>query len=72
MENRFLTEEEACQLLHISREAMLKFKRDPVNAPPALKVGRRYLYDIEKLITWAEKNFKRHLQKLPTQNGGRT
>ena len=57
-----LREEEACRLLRISREAILRFKRDQVNPIPHLKVGRRFLYEEHEVIGWAKRSAKRDSQ----------
>ena len=49
------TEAEAMRFLRVSREAMLKFRRDSLDPIPHAKVGRRYLYDLRKVLAWAER-----------------
>ncbi len=50
---RLFTEAEICRHLKICRSAIYKYKfclPDPI---PFYKVGRRYLYDLEKVCRWA-------------------
>lgn len=56
---RLLTEAEICELLRVSREAVLKFRRHPNDPIPCLKAGRRYLYDTGKVLRWAERQADR-------------
>ncbi len=63
MAESLLTEEEICTLLRVSREATLKFRRDPVDPIPHMKAGRRYLYEKTKVLKWAERNAKRDNNK---------
>ena len=50
---KLLTEDEVARLLRVSREAILKFKRDKLNPIPCLRVGRRYLYEECEVLEWA-------------------
>lgn len=61
MTQQLLTEEEACRALRISRDGILRCKRaeDPI---PHFKVGRRFLYDLDKVLRWAERQAKRSSQ----------
>ena len=61
MDQPLLTEEEMCRVLRISRDGILRCKRaeDPI---PHFKVGRRFLYDLEKVLRWAERQAKRASQ----------
>jgi excisionase family DNA binding protein len=57
--NRPLTEDEVCELLRISKETLLKAKRDPLDPIPYKKVGRRYLYDRTEVMRWATRQGER-------------
>jgi excisionase family DNA binding protein len=59
MPRALLTEKEACEFLRISREAILKFRRDMKDPIPYLKVGRRYLYEESEVVKWAKRNARR-------------
>jgi helix-turn-helix protein len=56
---RLLTEEEAAGFLRVSREAILRLKRDEVDPIPCYKVGRRYLYDPKEVLRWARRRADR-------------
>ncbi len=53
---KLLTEVELCELLRVSREAVLKFRRDTVDPIPHFKAGRRYLYDEGEVLKWAKRS----------------
>jgi hypothetical protein len=53
------TEAEILLHLRISRAGLQKFRRDPSDPIPFLKVGRRHLYDITKVEKWAERQARR-------------
>ena len=59
-----LTEEEICELLRVSREAILKFKRDPIDPIPCFKAGRRFLYDQNQVLRWAKRHADRALRSF--------
>ena len=69
MRKSLLTEEEACKFLRISREAILKFKRDTVDPIPHLKAGRQSLYEESEILKWAKRNARRAAKRC--RNGGR-
>jgi len=56
---RFLTEVEACELYHVSREGLKKLRSDPIDPLPHLLVGRRILYDPKTLECWARRRAER-------------
>lgn len=58
-----LTEAEASQFLRVSREAVLRFKRDPVDPIPCYKAGRRFLFDAAEILKWAKRQAQRAYQK---------
>lgn len=62
MSSPLLTEAELAKLLHIGRNTLTRLKRDPVNPIPCLKVGRRYLYDLNKVKAWMARNAERDLR----------
>lgn len=64
MPTALLTEQEACELLRVSREAILKFKRDSLDPIPFLKAGRRYLYDEAEIMKWAKRNARRAAKRF--------
>jgi hypothetical protein len=61
MNTELLPETRIMELLNVSRSAMQRFRRGTKNDPPIpfLRVGRRYLYQWDKVITWAERNARR-------------
>jgi len=63
-EEKLLTEDEICEWLHISKECLLKLKRDPLDPLPYMKVGRRFLFDPEKVTKWGERQAKRYREAL--------
>jgi hypothetical protein len=54
-----MTEAEACRFLRVSRVAILKFRRNPLDPIPCFKVGRRYLYERGDLLKWAKRQATR-------------
>lgn len=60
---QLMTEEEACDFLRVSREAIFKFRRDQVDPIPCFKAGRRYLYDPSEVLRWAKRQAERVLKK---------
>lgn len=56
---KLLTEEEACDFLRVSRDALAKFRRDKADPLPFMKAGRRYLYLESELISWAKRQARR-------------
>ncbi len=56
---RLLTEEEVCELLRVSRDAISKFRHDRLDPIPCFRAGRRWLYDREKVLRWAARAAKR-------------
>ena len=54
-----LTEAETSRFLRVSRVAILKFRRDPVDPIPCFKIGRRYLYDPAEILRWAKRQAAR-------------
>jgi hypothetical protein len=63
-----LTEEELCIIFHVSRETILKSKRDPIDPIPCHKFKRRYLYDLAEVLRWTKRSAERALRpyrKIP-------
>lgn len=61
-----MTEAEACRFLRVSRVAVLKFRRNPLDPIPCFKVGRRYLYERGDLLKWAKRQAARaHREHRP-------
>lgn len=56
---QYLTEEQVIQLTHSSRFGLKKFRNRDHDAIPFLKMGRRYLYDPEKIEAWMEREAHR-------------
>jgi len=56
---RFMTENQLCALLHVGRDAVRRFRRDRLDPLPAMKVGRRYVYDPDAIRRWAERHAER-------------
>jgi hypothetical protein len=56
---RFFKEAEICQILKVCRSAIYKYKFGIPDPIPFLKVGRRYLYDLEKVCRWAQREAAR-------------
>lgn len=52
---QLLTEEQLCRLFRVSRDAVLRFKRDPLDPIPFLKLGRRYLFELDAVLRWARR-----------------
>ncbi|MGH7754075.1 MAG: hypothetical protein ACREN5_14815 [Gemmatimonadales bacterium] len=44
-----------CARLSVSRKAVQRFRQDPVDPIPCLKVGRRFLYRVEEVEGWARR-----------------
>lgn len=65
----FLTEEEVCEWLHISREGLLRLKRDKLDPIPARKYGRRFVYLESEVKKWGERQYRRYRDR--TQEGYR-
>ena len=61
--NNFLTEVELIEWLHISREAVLKFRKDPEDPIPFLMAGRRYLYEPTEIVKWMRRQAQRKMPK---------
>ena len=61
-ETSLLTLDEISSLLRVNRESIRKFMKaeDPL---PFMKVGRRYLFNPEKVFRWAERQGKRSLSE---------
>ena len=60
-----LTEDQLCEVLHVSRESLLKCRRLKEDPMPAMKVGRRYLYDLGKVLEWAERQAQKPAFRRP-------
>ena len=58
-----LTEAEIADFLRVSREAILRFKRDRVDPIPCFKAGRRYLYEPSEVLRWAKRQATRVQKK---------
>ena len=58
-----LTEAEVAGFLRVSREAILRFKRDAVDPIPCFKAGRRYLYEPSEVLRWAKRQAVRIQKK---------
>jgi len=58
-----LTEAEVADFLRVSREAILRFKRDGVDPIPCFKAGRRYLYEPGEVLRWAKRQATRVQKK---------
>lgn len=58
-----LTEAEISAFLRVSREAILRFKRDRVDPIPCFKAGRRYLYEPSEVLRWAKRQATRVQKK---------
>ncbi len=54
-----LTEDELCNYLSLSREAVRKMRRDPVDPIPCFKAGRRYLNRVDEVERWARRQAER-------------
>jgi hypothetical protein len=57
--NKLLTEIELCRFLRVSRDAVVKFRKDLSDPIPYLKVGRRHLYNEDEVLKWARRAAKR-------------
>jgi hypothetical protein len=61
----YMTETQACALLHVGRDAPRRFRRQPIDPLPALKIGRRYVYDPATVRRWAERAAERAARPRP-------
>ena len=68
---KLLTEKEVVDLLRVSQEAIKRFRELADFPIPHYKVGRRYLYDGEAVLSWAEENAKREYSAKMKQEGKR-
>ena len=54
--------------LRVARGTITKYKRDTVNPIPCMKIGRRYLYDLDKvkerIIEEALEELERQIRRL--------
>ena len=66
-----ITEEQLCKFLHVSREAVHRFRTRDNDPIPFMKAGRRYLYLQSAVLKWAEREGQRakEKRKARTPNG---
>ena len=64
-----LTEAQLCAALHVSREAVLRLRRDPVDPIPCMRAGRRFLYDLERVKAWMERRAGRARPRVTRRPG---
>ena len=61
MGEKLLTEVECAKYLRINRNSLKKFRNQRQDPLPYLKVGRRILYEPDKVVKWAARSAKREL-----------
>lgn len=58
-----MTEEELCDFLHVSREAVYRFRSYSEDPIPYLRAGRRYLYEQDQVLKWLRREGQRDRAK---------
>lgn len=59
---KLMTNAELCAALRVSHETLLKYRTQEEDPLPALRCGRRWLYDWRKVEKWLERQGKRALK----------
>lgn len=63
-----MTETEACNFFSLSREAIRKLRKAPVDPLPCLKAGRRYLYKAEEVERWMRRKAESQASRGQTKS----
>lgn len=58
-DRRYLTRDELVETLRIGKHAETKFRLDPEDPLPHIRIGRRILYDIDEVHNWAKRRARR-------------
>lgn len=58
-EKQFWTLKDLCEHASVSHEAVLRMLREPVDPMPALRMGRRWLFEPAKVVAWMKRRADR-------------